>query len=330
MLYNKLYCLQAGWGNLTGSTQLTFDQYYQLLLDLNATKGVGYAQNMTYSTSMAGFMYGIEPFYFGKGAEPFKDNVVDADEITVNSTTSRAAVQWVKDLMDSDLTPAWEEAGWATYDTLFRNGSIGVYFMGPWTWATTLTSNTSVFAANNTNFGYCHLPKTSTSKTGLAIGGQYYAIAKDTKVADAALKLAQYMGGKDAMIKNFLEGGLKPMRASVWDDTTVKADPNYAINKVHSDVVDEATTKGPKSYVWGTLMSKFSEELDAFMAGTQTLDQCMADTTTKFTEFLAETDPYDAGTIEREGGSGIPGYTAIGMFAALGIAVTLLIIKKRN
>lgn len=157
--------------------------------------------------------YGVEIF----GAKRF--DVLDAEDIRLNSPNSVAAVKNMKRFYENNLFPSAIQGsgGLSTIIDLFCKGKAAVALLGTWDVKTVVDSGV--------DFRVVPLPriKNGNHMSGF-IGVRGYAISHWAKDYESALLLAKYLTDEKYAKERFQDTGEIPSQKALLDDPLIKND----------------------------------------------------------------------------------------------------------
>ncbi len=289
-----------------------FDDYTQDIID----------NTDAFAISLAGMFFGAQPYYYGQGAYFFENDIYDQENIAINSTESRDALEYLKALVDSDKTPTWEEQGWSYFVGDFKDGDVAMIATGPWQ-ILDLIENSALFNGttfDEDNLGLMQLPHDADDNYGAVIGGNYYTISANAEgdEYDAAVKLAEYLSSEEAMVKSAIDNYHVPARESVLSDTDVMAADSYKYVQAFFEQCKNAFTLVPNE-LYGSLEGSFGNKVNEYLGGDIDLDELITETIALWNEDLPE----------KAEEAGIPGYT-LPVFLFIGALSIVFIIRKRK
>jgi arabinogalactan oligomer/maltooligosaccharide transport system substrate-binding protein len=300
LMYNKEIFRQAGIDvdSLSINTSWTWEEFVG-----NATVIVNNTD--LYAYTIQGMFTGAHASYFGRGARLFEDGIVDINHIAIDSAKTREALSFLKNMIetvvndDNDtITPPWEEMGWETINVLFADdGEVAMIQQGPWELKNFLDNspefNSKVTGAKGyaspDNLGIMQLPHDDEGNQGAPLGGHAYvvsAFAGGDKY-DAAIRLAEFLTGADAMAEGLIDYYHVPARTSVMERTDVKDSDSYEYVLGFKKNVDNAY-QVPVSHHWARLEQEFADNIDEYLANDISLDDCIAQTVTIWKEVLTQ------------------------------------------
>jgi ABC-type glycerol-3-phosphate transport system substrate-binding protein len=327
-LYNKHLFTVAGFNTdlLNFTTSWTWAQFNTNIAIVNASTSA-------YALSLAGMFFGAQPYYYGQGGyflETATNPVYDTGHIAINTTISRTAIMFLKNLVDSSLTPPWTEQGWANFVGDFGQGEVAMIATGPWQ-ILDLLSNHPQFngtAYGNDNLGFMQVPHDMSGNQGALIGGNYYVVSSQTTSAeyDAAVRLSKFLSGQKMMSLSAIQDYHIPARLSVMTNASVMAAPSFQYIQPYFEQAVNAYLLTPSPY-YGPMENAFGGRLDEYLAGSIPLDGgagLINKTIADWREILPE--PPTASPP-------IPGFPTTVLFVALFIGVSVVvwyIIKKKK
>ncbi len=297
LFYNKHTLENAGINTtkFTLNTSLTWSQF------TNYTKQIWDKQlknpegKPVYGLTLQGMFFGAQPIYYGHGARFFKNDNVSFANIDINSTESRTALTFLKDVVTAPYTPPWDQQGWSTINPMFTTGQVGFIQQGPWELKNFLTNapefNKSAPGsrtwASASNLGIMRLPHDEQGHEGAPLGGHAYVITKRATgaVAEAAMKFSRFMSSAHAMAEAAISYYHVPARESVFKDPAVTNSPAWTYIKAIKGIIDRAY-KNPVDPKWAQLETVFGTELDNYLAGNETLSQFIDVVTTFWSDIL--------------------------------------------
>jgi ABC-type glycerol-3-phosphate transport system substrate-binding protein len=294
----------------TSWTWAEFDTYTQDIID----------DTDAYALSLAGPFFSIQPFYQGMGAYFFEDNIYDQEHIAINNTASREALTYVKDLVDSNKTPTWEEQGWSYFVGDFKDGDVAMIATGPWQ-ILDLIENSALFNGTThgeDNLGMMQLPNDSA---GGFIGGNYYTISSHAEgdEYDAAVLLAEWLTSENSMAISAIENYHVPAKEAVMSNTSVMAADSYKYVSAFFEVCKNAYLHTPHP-LYGGLESDFGNKINEYLGDDITLDELITQTIALWNEDLPE----------KAEEAGIPGYELPVFLLIGGLSIIFIIRKNRK
>jgi len=327
LMFNKEIFSDAGIdvANITFATSWTWDEYLDYCNILNASS------DTVYATTHAGMFFGAQPIYYGHGARLFEDRIVDIDHIAINSPEAREALAFLYDLINSTVTPRWEEQGWTPLNLLFADdGTAAMISQGPWEIKNFLETSTSIFSADNTKLGIMQLPHDEDGNQGAPIGAHSYVVSAFTTglELDASIKFAKFLSGQHAMAKGAIEYYHVPARASVIAFENVTSADSFPYVNAYYEAVQNAY-EVPISHYWASLEQDFANQIDEYLADSINLDQCIEQTIALWKDTV--TGGINGTTSEpNEPEIGIPGYSVGIVLTSISWAVLVIAIKKKE
>ncbi|MFX1531873.1 MAG: extracellular solute-binding protein [Promethearchaeota archaeon] len=324
ILFNKDLFDTAGFNSsaIDWSTSWTWPEYSYNIWKLNQTAGV-------YATSLAGTFYSVQPYYYGQGAAFVENGKYDTGHITLNSTKSRAALEFMKNVTDSTVTPPWALQGWGTYVPDFGDGKVAMIVTGPWEINNLITNydqfNGVIHGADN--LGFMQLPHDEDDNYGALIGGNYYTISSQIESAkyEAAVNFVKFLSSSQVMAKSAIEDSHVPARKSVMTNATVMAAASFKYVQPYYEQCANAYSLPPSPY-YGRLESALGPHVDNYLGGTETLDQMIGLTILEWYDILPPPTAAKEQVV-------IPGFPIAVVVATLltGIfGVIIYVIKKRK
>jgi arabinogalactan oligomer/maltooligosaccharide transport system substrate-binding protein len=244
-----------------------------------------------YGFYMRGDSYWSQPYIWGWGGTLFEVNDQGLVTVTVDSPESAAGWSYLKDSILGTVAPAtWDFA--SDYDNMnagFKAGTTMCILQGPWQVADILEGE--AFKADPSNLVISPVPD-GDAGTGSPIGGHDYVVyalvAEDPDKQAAVISLLNHIDSTESQVALADSLGLLPTRTSAY------AAPSVADNEIIAAwqaVLAKATNR---SGVPGAqnIYASFSENFQAFLTGSKTVDQALADTATDwetnvFPDFLA-------------------------------------------
>ncbi|MFX1569181.1 MAG: extracellular solute-binding protein [Promethearchaeota archaeon] len=258
----------------------TWSEFDTNIALLNATAGV-------YALSLQGMFYGAQPYYYGHGAQFLERYIYDTKHIDVDSTKSRMALQYIKNLTDSTLTPPWVEQGWGNYIPDFGNGKVAMVATGPWEITNLLTNypqfNGTSYGASN--LGFMLLPHDADGNQGALVGGNYYTISSQTAQYDAALKLTQFLSSENMMVLAGINNSHVPARLSAMANTTFIASPSFQYVEPYFNQCLNAHLLTPAPF-YGQMENVLGGYLDQYLADQISLDSLLTSTIAEWNDIL--------------------------------------------
>ncbi len=298
LFYNKRLVEAAGINTTswTTNTSFTWDEFIstvQAVWDANLPDGQG---GRVYGFTLQGMFFGGQPIYYGHGARFFKNDVVSLENININSTESRTALKFLKDVVDADYTPPWDQQGWETINPMFTTGQVAFIQQGPWELANFLNNapefNKTVDNreyAGPDNLGIMRLPHDDQGNEGAPLGGHAYVITSRATgaVKEAAMKFAKFMSSHHAMVEGAVDYYHVPARESVYQDDEVKNSNAWKYIEAIKNIIDRSY-KNPVDHRWAQIETIFGNELDNYLANEETLDEFIAFVSSFWSEILVE------------------------------------------
>jgi len=324
-LFNKDLFDTAGFDSsaINWTTSWTWPEFSYNMWKLNQTAGF-------YATSHAGTFFSVQPYYYGQGASFVEDGKYDTGHITLNSTKSRAAFAFMKNITDSAFTPPWAQQGWANFVPDFGNGMVAMVATGPWE-INNLITNMPQFNGivhGPDNLGFMQLPHDADDNYGALIGGNYYTISSqigNSTRYNAAVNFVKFLSSHWMMAKSAIEDSHVPARKSVMTNASVMAAPSFQYVQPYYEQCANAFSLPPSPY-YGRLESALGPHVDNYLAGTETLDEIIGLTILEWFDILPPPTEITEEIV-------IPGYPIAVIVATLltGIlGVIVYMIKKKN
>lgn len=311
------------------STSWTWDEFWQNIVNVNST------ENGWYSLTIAGMFFGAQPYYFGNGAEMFSNNTISRETIAIDSVESRYALQVLKNLTDSDYTPRWQEQGWSSLTSLFRDeGTAAMIAQGPWELLNYLTNSPEFNPtvenakpyANSSNLMIIQLPHDEDGNRGAPIGGHNYVVSSaiSQEKYDASVKLAKFLTNYDSQLYAATEYYHVPSRISVMSASELLSSDAYPYVKGYYDAVLAAKSI-PVSHYWAALETEFALKIDDYLADEISLDDCIDQTVREFYDIIP---PSSSGTQTNTIPEGnISSFPIISLISVVGF-VSMILIKR--
>jgi len=299
IMYNKEIFELAGIDTslLTINTSWTWDEYWDILLQVNGTEyEFGGETQTVYSTSLAGMMFGAQPYYFGMGAEMFYNDEVYINTAAIDSAESRAALEYLKMITDSSVTPDWLDQGWGPLNPSFRSGQVAMINQGPWE----LKQNIEIepIFQGGDNLGIVQLPHDDEGNRGAPVGCHGFIISShmdlESQEYEAAVNFSRFMSSPHAQKLGAIDFYHVPSRSSVMELPEVQAATSYEYVKAYWDAV-EVAFRVPVSKDWAEIETDFGDRVNEYLAGELTLDECIAQTLVLWAEYMPtkDIDPTD-------------------------------------
>ncbi|MCF2141824.1 MAG: extracellular solute-binding protein [Candidatus Lokiarchaeota archaeon] len=332
IMYNKEIFELAGidTSTLSINTSWTWDEYLDILNQVNGTEyEYGGETHHVYATTLAGMMFGAQPYYFGHGAQMFYNDEIYIDSVAIDSLESRLALQFLKNLTDSSVTPNWLDQGWGPLNPSFRSGKVAMINQGPWE----LKQNIEIepIFQGGDNLGIVQLPHDEEGHRGAPVGCHGYVISKhvvpNSAEYNASVLFAKYMSGQEAQKIGAIDYYHVPSRKSVMEMSEVKEAFSYPYVKAYWDAVQSAL-RVPVSKDWAQIETDFGDRINEYLAGEISLDECIANTLVRWGEYL----PKKSGDLTDDviqGTSSIPSYPISLFIGAIAITTFLLLRKRR-
>lgn len=317
---------------LTIETSWTWDEYWDILLQVNGTEYTyGEETIEVYATTLAGMMFGGQPYYFGNGARMFSNDTVLMDTAAINSTESRAALEFMHDVTNSTVTPNWLDQGWGPLNPMFRAGEVAMINQGPWELKQNI--ETEAIFEEGDNLGILQLPHDADGNRGAPVGmhGMVASSHLDPASAEyeAAVDFIQFITSVEAQELGAIEYYHVPSRQSVMESEYVINNASFPYVKAYWDAVQESI-RVPISKDWAQIEADFGDRINDYLADQLTLDGCIAQTLVLWSEYVPSLVNTDPGIIS---GGGISGYSSSLMFLIAGssaVAIIGRIVKKRK
>jgi ABC-type glycerol-3-phosphate transport system substrate-binding protein len=330
MMYNKEMFNDAGVPLTTVNDDAwNWTAFNTYIADVNGTVVTGSPATGAYALSLAGPFFSIQPYFYGKSAVFFDNQNYTIDNIAINNTASRTALQELFDLINGSYTPIWSQQGWANFVGDFGNGKVAMIATGPWE-VNNLITNMPQFNGTDypsSNLGFMQLPNDGASK-GALIGGQYYTMSSHLEVGsdkyDAAVKFMQFLTSPETMSLGAINSTHAPARKSVMAFSNVTGAANFEYVEAFYEQAANAFELVPNPN-YGALESAFGNNIDSFLKGEVDLDTLITDTTLQWIDILTPPTPPPR----------IPGFAIPTLVGALLIGVTFVAMsiicnKKRN
>lgn len=353
MFYNKYFFQQAG-VNVDQNGFQSFDAFAQAgqtLLTWAASHYDGTVGNLTsdmfYPFNMQGYTYAFLPIMFGFGAQYFKDNNVTRANIDFNTTEWTNALNFLKSILPGGakaMTPPVADQGWSNIDSYFKSGRVAMDFMGPWATSDYLANgamfNASAYKAtfgsdapswvNANNLGFMKVPKGVNQ--GIYSGGHAYVVSAKSANQDAAIKLANFLSGKEACYLRSEVNHLVSPRISTYTsdyNTTDSYVPaNDPITSGFRLNLNTGVTRPVHPYYF-QIDGLVATQLEAFRAGNLTVSETINNMVTKANAFFDVNGELIGGAGARPTLSrASPGFEAVYLLFAAFIAVPIVRSRK--
>lgn len=313
-LFNKALFNTAGINPdlISFNVSWTWSEFNTNIALLNATAGV-------YALSIQGMFYGAQPYYYGHGAQFVERYIYDTRHIAVDSAISRSALEFIKNLTDSTLTPPWVEQGWGNYVPDFGNGKVAMIATGPWE-ITNLLTNYPQFNGTtygNDNLGFMLLPHDNDGNQGALVGGNYYTISSQTDEYDAAIKLVKFLSSDDMMAKSGIENYHIPARLSAMNNASFMAAPSFKYVEPYFNQCLSAHILTPSPF-YGQMENALGGYLDQYLAGQISLDKLLTSTIAEWNDILPGWGRTEQVTVA---GYGLPLVLGILLTGIIGIGI---------
>jgi arabinogalactan oligomer/maltooligosaccharide transport system substrate-binding protein len=294
LMYNKEIMSNAGIDvpALNINTSWTWDEFIgNSTLVVNNTAAYGY--------TIAGMFFGAQAIFFGQGARLFYEGILDINHIAINSTESRFALNFLRNMIEVEqITPVWEEMGWETINVLFADdGEVAMIQQGPWELKNFLDNSPEFNPivdgakpyASPDNLGIMQLPHDEAGNQGAPLGGHAYIISAfaSGEKYDAAVKLSKFLSDEDAMAAGAIDYYHVPARESVMNRTDVKSSAGYEYVLGFKKNVDKAY-QVPVDHRWARIEQEFADNIDEFLANDISLDECIDQTISLWKEILGQ------------------------------------------
>lgn len=282
LMFNKHILESAGinTSTLDFNTSWSWPQFLDNLNLIYNTTGI-------YGYTLAGMDFGAQALFFGNGGQLFYNDTVSMDTIAINSTQSRYAFQFIKSLVDSNVTPPYSLQGWNTINPDFSGGKVAMIQQGPWQLKDYL-DNSPEFNPNVTgakpyasadNLGFMEFPKDAEGHQGVPLGMQAYVISSRVSgdLLTATVAFLKYITSQSAEVYQAMNYYHVPARKSAYTNTTLTSSPSWYYIKGFKANIDTAATL-PVHYAWSIIETNFANELDAYLAGKETLNVMISKT----------------------------------------------------
>ncbi len=333
LMFNK-HILQEAGINTTGlgfDTAWTWDQFMNNMNLIHNKTGV-------YGYTLAGMFFGAQALFFGNGGQLFYNDTVSMQTIAINSTQSRYAFQFIKNLVDSPVTPAYSLQGWNTINPDFAGGQVAMIQQGPWQLKDFL-DNSIEFNPNVTdaepyaspdNLGIMQFPKDAQGHQGAPLGMQAYVISSRVKgdLLTATVDFLKYITSQSAEVYQAINYYHLPARKSAYLNTTLTSSPSWEYIKGFKANIDTAATV-PVHYAWAIIETNFANELDAYLNGQQDLNTMIQRTYNWWSDSIGAPAGTDTGSTS----STLPSRSTAAdfnfVFFILGF-IPVIILKKRK
>lgn len=276
LMYNKYILQQAGidTSQLNSSTSWTWTEFLDNVnLIYNRTGVCGY--------TLAGMDFGAQALYFGNGGRLFLNNNVSIDSIAINRTQSRYAFQFIKNLVDSNVTPSYMNQGWNTINPYFANGQVAMIQQGPWQLKDFLDNSPEFNAtladakpyASPDNLGFMEFPKDTQGFQGVPLSMQAYVISSRVvgDVLNATVKFLKFITSEQAEVYQAINFFHVPARNSAYQNYNLTSSSSWPYIQGFKNNIDMAPSL-PVHHAWSIMQSNFANELDAYLAGYQDLN----------------------------------------------------------
>ncbi len=177
--------------------------------------------NVTKFANDFGSAYKSTAFFFANGCELFGKNGQDAETVTFNSPEGLAVANYIAKLKDRNTLSINGD----TAATMFKEGTLGAYYDGPWKAATfkeALGDNYGVATLPAINFG------DEDKKMVSFAGFKMFAVKSSTKFPEEAMALAAFLSNEDNQFKRFKDRNLLPtnkvvsQKSEITNDETLK------------------------------------------------------------------------------------------------------------
>ncbi|QTH42406.1 sugar ABC transporter substrate-binding protein [Cohnella sp. LGH] len=182
MFYNKDILAQAG-----------FNEAPKTLDDLAAiAKKIKEANLQTadgkpiYATSFEGGNWATDYWLWANGGKQMTD---DYSKTLIDSPESIQAYQFMQDFVNNGWAPKID----GSYDQLWLNGQVAVWFCGDWDIPATINANI--------NAGYAPMPQGSSGLNTTSVGGVEWAVFKQSKRKKEALDFIEILVSKEFQLK---------------------------------------------------------------------------------------------------------------------------------
>lgn len=258
----------------------TWPEFSSNIVLLNSTPGV-------YALSIQGMFYGAQPYYYGHGAKFVERYIYDTRHIAVDDAKSQFALEFLKNLTDSSLTPPWVEQGWGNYIPDFGNGKVAMVATGPWE-ITNLLTNYPQFNGTihgNSNLGFMLVPHDADNNYGALIGGNYYTVSSQSDHYDEAVLLAKFLSSERMMAKSGIENYHVPARLSAMTNTSFMAAPSFQYVEPYFNQCLNAHLLSPSPF-YGQMENVLGGYVDQYLAGQINLDTVLSRTIREWEDIL--------------------------------------------
>jgi ABC-type glycerol-3-phosphate transport system substrate-binding protein len=296
----------------TSWTWLEFEDYTQMIID-NTT---------SFAVSIDEMFQGAEPYYFGMGAYFFEENIYTMENVAIESSKSRDALIFLKNLIESNKTPTWENQNHMNNLDMFKNGEIAIIVSKFSDIPDILDSSDqfdgSVF--NSDNLGIMQLPHDEENNYGAVMAGNYYTISINTNglELEAAVNLCEYLSSYDAMVLSAVENNHISARPSVLFNNSVVTSNFYRFLQVFQEQSLNSYDLVPNEHNI-EFKSSFGLSINEFINSSRDLGDCLNQT---YNLWFEEIEGIDDGGF-------ISGFSTFGLIF-IGLVSIIFIIRKRR
>jgi len=182
MFYNKDILAKAGIAN----APQTLDELADLarkIREMNLQTDDG---KPIYATSFEGGNWATDYWLWANGGQQMTD---DYSKTLIDSPESIAAYQFMQDF----ITEGWAPVIDGSYDQLWLNGQVAVWFCGDWDIPATIDAGI--------NAGYAPMPKGSSGESTTSIGGVEWAVFKQSQHKQEALDFIQILVSEEFQLR---------------------------------------------------------------------------------------------------------------------------------
>lgn len=274
--YNdKIYGLPAdSAGNLLFYNKEIFDKAKEPYpkADISWADLAALAKKMTIkegnTVSQFGYATDIDWFYWMPFLAMSGGSILDetGTKSVVNSPENAKAFNFIRDLMVKDhVAPTMSELKTTPGSQLFQTGKAAMYFGGSW-------GISSTFRQENLKWDMVSPPMDVNKGNVLGLGG--FAIAKNTKQAEAAAEFLSWFTGEEAQTIK-MEGGFAgspTLKSLVSSTVATKGFENPFDATIHLSEIGESikvAVTAPKSAKWSEISTEVAKDLELFWLNKQ-------------------------------------------------------------
>ena len=209
--------------------------------------------------------------------------VLDGQEVVINSPENVEALKFFKKLVQSDMSPE----GITTYDEPaslkpFKEGLSVFHRNWPYAWGILQSEN----AKMKGKVGVTPMPKGPNGDSGAAtLGGWNLAVNKYTDNKEAAVEFVKFVTSYEMQKFNAVESARNPTRKAVYDDEEV-IEANPFMEKLY-DVFINARPR-PTTPVYPQVSNVIQEQVHKALHDVKTSEQALKDAQAEIEEIMKQ------------------------------------------